>query len=91
MDMTAATKIPYSDGEQKLLDLIPKNGSRINTEEITLKRYAKEGEPFNARAIIRATLTQLIRKVDQNREPFRIRKGKRSGPWPIEVWTEKRR
>lgn len=84
-------KIKYSDSEQKLLDLIPTNGSPITTKQLADKRYAAEDVPFNSSAIVLATLTQLMRKVDRNRENFRIRKGKRRGPRPSEVWVEKRR
>ena len=82
--------IAYSEAEQKLLDLIPTNGRKITTEELTNKRYTEEEMPFNGQAIVRATLAQLMRKVDANRESFRIRKGKRRGPMPSEVWAERR-
>jgi hypothetical protein len=84
-------KLKYSESEQKLLNLIPKNGNTITTEELTKKRYRSEEIPFNSRAIIGATLTQLIRKVDRNKENFRIRKGRRRGPMPSEVWVERRK
>jgi hypothetical protein len=87
--MTA--KLKYSDAEQKLLNLIPTNGKSITTEELAEKRYAREEVPFNSRAIVLATLSQLMRKVDNNKENFRIRKGKRRGPRPSEVWAEKRK
>jgi hypothetical protein len=83
--------IQYSEAETKLLELIPTNGSKITTEELATKRYAREEMPFNSRAIIRATLATLMRKVDLNKESFRIRKGRRRGPRPSEVWAEKRR
>jgi hypothetical protein len=84
-------KLKYSDSEQKLLDLIPTDGRPITTEQLADKRYSKEEVPFNSRAIVLATLTQLMRKVDRNEENFRIRKGRRRGPMPSEVWVEKRR
>jgi hypothetical protein len=71
-----------------LLDLIPRDGQKITTEELTKKRYAGETVPFNARMIVLGALTNLIRKVDYNREDFRIVKGIRKGPAPIEVWVE---
>jgi hypothetical protein len=91
METAMAHKLRYSEAEQKLLDLIPTNGKMITTEELALKRYSHEEVPFNSRAIVLATLTQLIRKVDANRENFKIRKGKRRGPMPSEIWVEKRR
>jgi hypothetical protein len=89
--MEAASKLRYSEAEQKLLDLIPTNGKMITTEELAAKRYSREEVPFNSRAIVLATLTQLIRKVDANRENFKIRKGKRRGPMPSEIWVERRK
>jgi hypothetical protein len=83
--------LKYSLAEQKLLDLIPTDGSIITTEELAKKRYAREEVPFNSVAIVRATLSNLMRKVDRNKESFRIRKGKRRGPYAQEVWAEKRR
>jgi hypothetical protein len=84
-------KMKYSDSEQRLLNLIPTDGRQITTEQLAAKRYAKEEVPFNSRAIVNATLTQLMRKVDINRENFKIRKGKRRGPAPSLVWVEKRK
>jgi hypothetical protein len=91
MNKQEKLKIKYSDSEQRLLDLIPLNGTSITTEQLAEKRYANEEVPFNSRAIVNATLTQLMRKVDRNKENFKIRKGKRRGPMPSEVWVEKRR
>jgi hypothetical protein len=89
--MNKSNKMKYSEAEQKLLDLIPTNGNTITTEELAVKRYANEEVPFNSRAIVLATLSQLMRKVDRNRENFKIRKGKRRCPRPSEVWAEKRK
>jgi hypothetical protein len=91
MEGAMVQKLRYSEAEQKLLDLIPVNGRPITTEELADKRYASEEVPFNSRAIVLATLSQLMRKVDKNKENFRIRKGKRRGPRPSEIWAEKRR
>jgi hypothetical protein len=86
-----ANKLKYSNSEQKLLDLIPRDGTPISTEELADKRYEGEKVPFNSRGIVLATLSQLIRKVDHNKENFKIRKGRRMGPIPLEIWVEKRR
>jgi hypothetical protein len=86
-----ANKMKYSNSEQKLLDLIPTDGTPISTEELAVKRYEGEKVPFNSRGIVLATLSQLIRKVDHNKENFKIRKGRRMGPIPSEIWVEKRR
>lgn len=91
MNKPERLKIRYSEGEQKLLDLIPLNGSIVTTAQLVEKRYANEDVPFNSHSIVNTTLTQLMRKVDRNRENFRIRKGKRRGPMPSEVWVEKRK
>jgi hypothetical protein len=67
------------------------DGKKITIEELTKRRYARDREPpFNATGSVRATLSQLMRKVDHNLETFRIRKGRRMGPISSEVWVEKR-
>jgi hypothetical protein len=91
MNKMEKVKLKYSDSERRLLDLIPTDGRQITTEQLAAKRYARGDVPFNSRAIVTATLTQLMRKVDRNRENFRIIKGKRRGPAPSLVWVEKRR
>jgi hypothetical protein len=83
-------KHAYSPSERRLLDLI-KYGQKISTSELLEGMYEGEYEPFHGRGSVNATLSDLIRKVDLNREPFVIRKSARRGPYPVSVWREKRR
>jgi hypothetical protein len=84
-------RLRYSESERRLLELIPTDGKVITTKELTEKRYADEQTPFNGGAIVLAILSHLMRKVDYNKEDFRIIKSKRNGPRPLDVWTEKRK
>ena len=86
--MKKKSVIRYSEAEQAILDLLPRNG-RTTTDQLVTRRYSSS-PPFNARGIINATLNNLIRKVDFNRETFKIVKGARKGPKSMEVWLENR-
>lgn len=85
--------VKYSPQEQTLLKLIPLNGKRTTTAELTAGLYRGEKElPLNARGVVNSTLSNLIEKIERNGENFVIVKGKRRGPNPdgIEVWVEKK-
>ncbi len=77
----------YSPLEEKLLALIPADGSSISSRRLIELFYGDE-EPFNARAITIARITGLQRKVELM-ESWRLRKSKRRGPHPVEVWRER--
>lgn len=82
-------KVKYSEKERALLALLPKGGGRITSTAIAEGYYSgRRPFPFHGRIIIIGTLRSLARKVAHNREPFRIAKGPRNGPHPIEFWIE---
>lgn len=82
--------VKYSPSERLLFNLLPKDGKTINTEELTKQFYRKRGQtiPVNGRVTVTGTLAKLGQKAVLNREPFKIRRTKRSGPNPIEAWVE---
>ena len=87
--MHAMSKVAYSPTEEKLLGLLPPRGGPITSEELAEKLYPPGEAPFNARASVRAMMKNLIRKVEHNKEDFRIAQADRSGPNPMSYWKEK--
>jgi hypothetical protein len=83
-------KIRYSDLETRILELIPKNGVKISTIEITNRVYRPGEAPFNARQTVLHGLNRLILKSDENEEPWEIFKSKRRGSQPAYFWRGKR-
>lgn len=85
-------RVSYSPSEVSLLKLLPDDGRRVSSEELTRHHYRGErSRPFHARKAVVAVMSSLIVKVKQNREPFIIKRTDRSGPHPIQFWKEKRR
>jgi hypothetical protein len=84
-------KIRYSDLETRILELIPKNGSKISTIELTNRVYRPGEAPFNARQTVLHGLNRLILKSDENEEPWEIFKSKRRGSQPAYFWREPRK
>jgi len=80
----AKMKVKLSPSEQKLLDLLPNDGRKIDTQ-LLLKEYYKGQKdiPFHARGIIVGLVRSLTLKG-------LIKRGERRGPRPIEVWRKKR-
>jgi hypothetical protein len=84
--------VDYSSSEERMLALIPKNGTQVSTETLLKKFYGGPNPaPFNAPKAIIATISSLIRKVDANGESYEIKKSERRGPHHIFVWRETRR
>jgi hypothetical protein len=81
---------PYSARERSVFKLLPKDGKRITTNQLVKLYYKNDSRQLNANANIVGVIRSLIRKVDVNKEPFRIQKSARAGPHPLEYWLEKR-
>lgn len=78
--------VRYSDGEKRLFALIPKNGRRITTRALASSLHKKAR---NGRIRVVGTLSKLMIKTRDNKEPFKIRRDKRLGPYPVGVWLER--
>ena len=76
--LSKGDKIKYSPMEQAIFSLL-KEGSEIDTAQITKKFYARREIPFNARKIVSGALSTLRKKVEANEEPFEIVSSERSG------------
>ena len=83
--MASTAKVKYSELEQRLLNLVPRNGDKISTPDLIAKFYGRS-VPFNGRAIIGGMMRTIIRKSLHNKEPWKILKTPRSGPKPISYW-----
>jgi hypothetical protein len=80
----------YSETEKRLFRILRSlKGERINTEKLTVRFYGKD-IPFNGRTIISGCVNALMRKVEWNKEPFRICRSERAGPNSTDVWLEPR-
>jgi hypothetical protein len=82
------TEVNYSKRETEVFRHLSKK--RLTTTEITNKLYAKKEQPLYARQSVLMALVSLRKKIDKNREPFVLKKTKRSGPYPLQFWLEDR-
>ena len=79
----------YSKSEQKLFDLMPKDGVKISSIDLTEKRRKKwKWNIEHGRNAVSVTMGSLMRKIDNNREPFILLKSEQKGPYPLEFWLE---
>lgn len=82
-------KVKYSKGEVaafKVLSTTPRSSTMILE-----KVYPKTGPAyFNGRKILIGTLKSLRRKIQTNREPFKLASSERNGPHPMEFWLEEK-
>ena len=79
--------IKFSDLEQKLLDLIPKDGTKVDSTSLIRDYYGEEA-PFNARNIVVGRLRDIAAKAVHAHLPWRLRKSPRNGPNAILFWVE---
>jgi hypothetical protein len=80
----------YSPMEVKIFEAIPDNGVKITTLQLVDKIY-KDKEPRYARESVLTCANALMRKSDENDEPWEIFKSKPRGPQPIYWWREDRK
>jgi hypothetical protein len=79
--------IKYSDRERDIFRLLPQDGKTIDTNKL-VQRYYRKQIPNHPGATIIGTMRSFMRKIERNKEPFRIKKSVRAGPYPIEFWIE---
>jgi len=83
-------KINYSVSERELFRLLPKNGSKISSTKLTELKMKMLGDwdVEHPQKNVTIAMTSLRKKVEVNREAFRICRTKRCGPHPIQYWVE---
>lgn len=80
----------YSRNERRLFEFLPKDGTRISTITLGQRLARKPDGPFYARQVALSAVKSLMRKIDKNKEPFRLRATRARGPVPLEFWLEPR-
>lgn len=82
--------VRYSPAEQKLFALLPRGRrNAILTTDLAHQLHGRRAP--HGRAQVIGTAKSLLRKMRLNREPFRLRKTERSGPYPVFIWVEPHR
>jgi hypothetical protein len=89
--MRFENKIRYSPLETRILELIPEDGRRINTIELTGAVYKPGEAPVNARQTVLGAANKLIFKSDENEESWEIHKSKHRGSQSVYFWREERK
>jgi hypothetical protein len=84
-------KIRYSPLEARILELIPEDGRKINTIELTNLVYKPGEAPINARQTVLHSVNRLIYKSDENEEPWEIFKSTPRGAHALYFWREERK
>lgn len=91
MELKEKASVRYSRSERNAFRFLPKDGTRIDTNTLTDKIYkSTDRRPFNDRQVVLGVMNRLARKVQLNREPFRVQRSERQGPYPVNFWIEKR-
>jgi len=79
----------FSPSEVRLLNLLPQDGTKIDTLELTRKFYSdREAIPVYARITIGGLIRALVDKTYDFRRGFRVMRSERQGPKPILIWLE---
>jgi hypothetical protein len=89
--MRFGDKIRYSNLELRILELIPKDGRKISTTELTGQVYKPGEAPISDRQTVLHAANRLIYKSDENEEPWEIFKSTPRGSQPVYFWVEKRK
>jgi hypothetical protein len=90
MKLSKDKKIRYSPLETRILENMPKDGTKITSMEMATKAYDPGEAPFNARQTILHGMDRLLAKGDLNKEPWEIFKSQRRGSQPTYFWMKKR-
>jgi hypothetical protein len=80
----------YSSMELRILDAIPRDGTKISTLDLVDKVYDIGYAPMYARESVLTCANALLKKADEYNEPWEIFKSKPRGPQPIYWWRERR-
>jgi hypothetical protein len=82
--------VKYSPLELRILSVIPKDGRKINTVEITNIVYKTNKRPRYARQSVLIAVNSLIEKSDEKKEKWEIIKSKPSSGRPVYFSIEDR-
>lgn len=91
MKLNEEADVGYSNRDRTLFSIISRNG-KISSVDITRKFYGRKSPiPLNGQRIVYGDIRMLKKKIELNKEPFRIASTVRSGPIPMVFWIEKRK
>jgi hypothetical protein len=90
MKLNDNAEYSYSDRERELFSILIE-GKRVDTIELSKKFYGKNPIPLNGSKIVFGAVAGLRRKIEANKEPFKIVSSKRSGPIPVSFWIEEKK
>lgn len=85
-------KSRYSMMEYRMFEAMPKDGTKVTSADIAATREAMgKWDVENPLGIINVTMDRLAKKVQVNREPFRIKKlPKKVGNPTVKYWVERK-
>jgi hypothetical protein len=78
--------IKYSPTEERLLELIPRDGQQVDTHVLVDQFYKNRKKPFHAYVYIGNAMRTLVKKVNRNRESFKLKRTKNERP--VQYWIE---
>lgn len=84
-------KNKYSPAERSLFQILASNKFNLNLQALALEHYAPGPLPLNWQPIVRVTLNQLMKKMELNKEAWRIEKIKTPGEKELKYQIVKRR
>lgn len=77
----------FSPSEIKIISILKSaRGKHMTTEDIAKKFYANRDKPEYGRVIVSGIVRALVAKTAK--QPVKVKRTKRQGPRPIEVWIE---
>ena len=91
MTLTAFPPHRYSQFEYHLFSAIPQDGSTTGNRELAAARAVMgDWDAANQVNTIAVTMARLMKKIEANNEPFRLRKTERQpGQNKVEYWLER--
>lgn len=81
----------YSPAELSLFQILAANKYNLNLQALALGHYAPGSLPLNWQPIVRVTLNQLMKKMELNKEFWRIVKIKTPGEKELKYQIMKRK
>lgn len=78
----------YSPSETRVLEILKRaGGSKLTTAQLADRFYRNTDRPEHARVIITGIVRSLVKKTARAGDT-KVKRSRRSGPHPIEVWME---
>jgi hypothetical protein len=83
------SNVRYSKREQLVFSWLSKRQNPVSTDILLEKFQQSNGsDAYHVRNVLIGVLNSLSKKIEENDEPFRIKKSARKGPHPMEFRVE---